>query len=165
MNLQSKYPSSEIVKDAKKIKEFTVDYRLYRNQVPVALFSGTLARLQANLEKNNDTVTPLEVALAATYITQVNSFYGDETHRQNAMSEIIDSALPVGSKGVWDRILKGFSFKPDGCWSMDTFIHIILEPTNSPDIGGDPILQCIVVLSKIIASSKVLSHINRKCAC
>ena len=139
VNLQSKYPPSEIVKDATKIKEFSVDCRLYRNQVPVALFSGALAKLQANLEKNDDTVTPQEVALAATYITQAIASYGDET--QNAIFETIDSAL--GSKSVW----------------------IILERKNCPGIGGDPILQCIMALSKIIASSKVLSHIHRKCAC
>jgi hypothetical protein len=34
-----------------------------------------------------------------------------------------------------------------------------LELKNTPGIAGDPVLQCIADLSKIIPNSKVLSHL------
>ena len=162
--LPSKVSPSDAVKDAHNVRELLDGREIYRNQVPVALFSGPLATLQARLEKNDGTVSSHEVSRAATYITQAIAFYGNEELRQAAICGTIDSAL--GSEGQWEGKLGWASdIKPDRCWFAGIFLSMVLELKNTPGIAGDPVLQCIADLSKIVPNSKVLSHINRKYTC
>ena len=155
--LPSKVSPSDAVKDAHNVRALLDDREIYRNQVPVALFSGPLATLQARLEKNDAAVSSHEVSRAATYITQAIAFYDDEKLRQAAICRTIDSAL--GSEGQWEQKLGWASdIKPDRCWFAGVFLSMVLELKNTPGIAGDPVLQCIADLSKIVPNSKVLSH-------
>ena len=162
--LSSKVSPSDTVKDAHNVRAFLDDREIYRNQVPVALFSGPLATLQACLEKNDAPVSSHEVSRANTYIAQAIAFYGNDEIRQAAICRTIDSAL--GSEGQWEQKLGWASdIKPDRCWFAGVFLSMVLELTNTPGIAGDPVLQCIADISKIVPNSKVLSHINRKYTC
>lgn len=54
--LASQASPSDTVKTAENVKKLFDDSKVYRNQVPVALFNDILARFQARLEKNDDEV-------------------------------------------------------------------------------------------------------------
>ena len=147
------------MKTAENVKKLFDDSKVYRNQVPVALFNDILARFQARLEKNDDEVFSHDVTQAGKYIDFATTFYVDEKVRQAEIRKIMDTAL--GLPGQWGEALKwADGIKPDGYWFMRDFLSIVLELKNSPGIYGDPLLQCIVDFGKIIASSKVLSHAN-----
>lgn len=155
--LSCKFSPSDTVRDVSNTKAFLNDGKVVRNQVPVALFSVALAKLQQRLEKNDALVSQHEVTLASTYITQAQArkFHDDEWGLVNAIKKTINSALR--SKGHLNETLEwAGDIKPDGCWLVDGFTSIILELKDVPGTGGDPILQSIADLCNIIASTKVL---------
>ncbi|TFK23838.1 hypothetical protein FA15DRAFT_641962 [Coprinopsis marcescibilis] len=150
--LPSKLSPSDTVKRPQELRAF-LDQRVYRNQVPVALFNVELATLQTRLDSNDLEVSAPEVNQALAYIDQSLEYYEDEKARQRATFGTIDSAL--GAKGHWGETLPWANgIRPDGCWYAGDFVSIILVLKNMPGVGGDPIYQSIVDLSKILACSK-----------
>ncbi|KAJ2912741.1 hypothetical protein MD484_g7677, partial [Candolleomyces efflorescens] len=159
--LPSRFSPSDTVKEASHIKALFGAEQIYRNQVPVALFSPALAKLQQRLEENDAKLDSHDVTRAHEYIGKAINFYTAEEDRENAIRTAIEGVLsakdnePTSLESQWgERLAWADGIKPSKCWFANGFLSEVLELKNVPGVSGDPILHCIVDLSKIIPSSR-----------
>ncbi|KAF4617832.1 hypothetical protein D9613_005704 [Agrocybe pediades] len=150
---------SDAIKSSSSVQELITGCQVHINHVPVALFNSALAKLQQCLDDPNFLVTDAEVKWAADYIRLATSFYPDESARNDAIKSTINSAL--GSDGKWETRLEQKAdsssyFTPDAFWDTehDKFILMLLEAKNVPGLWGDPKLQCVADLLKVVSNSK-----------
>ena len=123
--------------------------------VPVAIFNPALASLQRSLDNLEEVqVSRSDVERAVKYLRCAIAFYEDETHRQNAIKELVDES--IGEKGEWGYNLSwADNIKPVGSWWYDGFLLLVLELKNTLGLSGDALLQAVFDYSKIVSRDKV----------
>ena len=119
--------------------------------VPAVIFNPVLAKLQNDLEHLEQiTVTPQEVDNAHEYLGKAIGFHSNESLRQRAIKDLVDTAL--GTKGEWGSRT---NFRPSASWSHNGFVTLILELKNTLGLSGDAVLQAAVDYAKLISYSEV----------
>ncbi|KAJ2915899.1 hypothetical protein MD484_g4504, partial [Candolleomyces efflorescens] len=127
--LPSKFSPSDTVKEASHMKALFGTEQIYRNQVPVALFSPALAKLQQRLEENDAKLDPHDVTRAHEYIGKAIKFYTTEEDRENAIRIVIEGVLSAkdsestSSESQWgERLAWADDIKPNKCWFVNGFL-------------------------------------------
>ncbi|RXW21534.1 hypothetical protein EST38_g4331 [Candolleomyces aberdarensis] len=155
------------------VRKVWYEGNIYIDQVPVALFSPILARLQQQLQ---DRVLLDQVAASPDQLKNTFGFVNGATKLvdtqedrltavRGQLEQLLAGSTTQGQKPTWaERISWTPYSKPTAIWWSDDhgkgFPTLILELTAVPGLNGDPLHKAVVDYATIVLHEK--HHKNRE---